>query len=37
MRPETFAELVEREDIGPAPSCGALQVGDPDRLDALRG
>ncbi len=26
--PETFAELIEREDIRPAPACWPLQVGD---------
>jgi predicted DNA-binding protein (MmcQ/YjbR family) len=35
--PETFAELVEREDIGPAPYVGRYKWVILDRLDALRG
>jgi predicted DNA-binding protein (MmcQ/YjbR family) len=34
--PETFAELVEREDIGPAPYVGRYKWVILDRLDALR-
>ena len=34
--PETFAELIEREDIGPAPYVGRYKWVILDRLDALR-
>src|SRR5579864_8086088 len=34
--PETFAELIEREDIRPAPYVGRYQWVMLDRLDALR-
>jgi predicted DNA-binding protein (MmcQ/YjbR family) len=33
--PETFAELIEREDIGPAPYVGRYKWVILDRLDAL--
>jgi predicted DNA-binding protein (MmcQ/YjbR family) len=33
---ETFAELIEREDIGPAPYVGRYQWVMLDRLDAVR-
>jgi predicted DNA-binding protein (MmcQ/YjbR family) len=35
--PESFAELVEREDIHPAPYVGRYKWVMLDRLDALRG
>jgi predicted DNA-binding protein (MmcQ/YjbR family) len=35
--PETFAELIEREDIRPAPYVGRYKWVMLDRLDALRG
>jgi len=34
--PETFAELIEREDIRAGALCGTLQMGMLDRLDAVR-
>jgi predicted DNA-binding protein (MmcQ/YjbR family) len=34
--PETFAELIEREDIHPAPYVGRYKWVMVDRLDALR-
>jgi predicted DNA-binding protein (MmcQ/YjbR family) len=35
--PETFAELIEREDIGPAPYVGRYKWVILNRLDALSG
>jgi predicted DNA-binding protein (MmcQ/YjbR family) len=35
--PETFAELIEREDIHPAPYVGRYKWVMLDRLDAVRG
>jgi predicted DNA-binding protein (MmcQ/YjbR family) len=35
--PETFAELIEREDIRPAPYVGRYKWVMLDRLDAVRG